>query len=102
MCNTDRAWSARVQKETTAKDTSKGSSFRQGDGREMDWEFRISRGKLLCIMCGVHKQQGPIAQRANYIQHPVINHNGTKEKLTCMYDLVQKKKKEETLSFLLK
>ena len=53
-------------------------------------------------MCGVHKQQGPIAQRANYIQHPVINHNGTKEKLTCMYDLVQKKKKEETLSFLLK
>ena len=44
-------------------------------------------------MCGVHKQQGPIAQRANYIQHPVINHNGKKEKITCMYDLVKKKKK---------
>ena len=46
MCNTDGAWSACVQKETTAKDTSEGSSFRERDGGEMDWEFGVSRNGM--------------------------------------------------------
>ena len=46
MCGTDGAWSACMQKETTAKDTPEGSSFREGDGGGRDWEFGVSRNGM--------------------------------------------------------
>ena len=48
----------------------------------MDWEFRVSRYKLLYIewinkilLCSI----------ANYIQYPGINHNGKEYKKECTY-----------------
>ena len=35
-----------MQKETTAKDTPEGSSFREGDGGGRDWEFGVSRNGM--------------------------------------------------------
>ena len=47
----------------------------EGGGGGMDWEFGISRCKLLYIE--LDKQQGPtVYSTGNYIQHTVINHNG--------------------------
>ena len=39
-----------------------------------DWEFRISRCKLLHIEWRNNK--GLLYSTGNYIQYPVINHNG--------------------------
>ena len=55
----------------------------QGEGGEgMDWEFGISRGKLLCIGWINNKGIG------NYIQYPVTNHNGKEyeKESTYMYN----------------
>ena len=43
----------------------------------LGWEFGINRCKLLYIE--LIKKQGPLYSTGNYIQYPVINHNG-KEK----------------------
>ena len=46
-----------------------------GMGREeKDWEFGISRGKLLYI--GWINNKVLLYSIGNYIQYPVINHNG--------------------------
>ena len=42
-------------------------------GGRKDWEFGISRGKLLYIGW-INKVL--LYSKGNYIQHPVINHNG--------------------------
>ena len=34
------------------------------------------------IIYGMYKQHGPTVQRGNYIQHPVMNHNG--KEYTCI------------------
>ena len=46
----------------------------QGDGGGMDWEFGISRCKLLYIEWKNNKVL--LYSTGNYIQYPVINHNG--------------------------
>ena len=43
-------------------------------GRGMDWEFGISRYKLLCIKQINNKDL--LYNTGNYIQYPMINHNG--------------------------
>ena len=40
----------------------------------MDWEFEIDRGKLLHRECINNKVL--LYSTGNYIQYPVINHNG--------------------------
>ena len=45
-----------------------------GSGGEMDWEFGISRCKLLYIEW-INKKV-LLYSTGNYIQYPVINHNG--------------------------
>jgi len=50
-----------------------GCQGRRGRGR-MDWEFGVSRHKLLYIEWIDNKVL--LYSTGNYIQHPVINHNG--------------------------
>ena len=40
----------------------------------MDWEFEINRGKLLYLECINNKVL--LYSTGNYIQYPVVNHNG--------------------------
>ena len=46
---------------------------REGDGREMDWDFRIRRYKLLHI--GWINNKVVTYTMGNYIQYPMIKHN---------------------------
>ena len=46
----------------------------RGGGK--DWEFGFSRCKLYISINRMNKQQGPLHNTENYIQYPVINHNG--------------------------
>ena len=50
-----------------------------------DWEFGISRCKLLCI--GWINNKVLLYSAGNYIQHPVISHNRKEyfEKKVCVY-----------------
>ena len=53
-------------------------------GGEMDWEFGVSRCKLLQIECINNKIL--LCGTGNYIQYPVINHNGKEYlKKECVY-----------------
>ena len=52
----------------------KGEGVGEGAGEGMDWEFGISRCKLLYIEWINNKVL--LYSRENYIQYPVINHNG--------------------------
>ena len=45
-----------------------------GVGREMDWEFRVGTCKLLHLEWINNKVL--MYSTGNYIQYPVINHNG--------------------------
>ena len=55
----------------------------QEGGGGMDWEFGISRYKLLYVEWINHK----VLQYStgNYIQYPVINHNGKEYEKECIY-----------------
>ena len=58
----------------------------QGGGRDKgrkDWEFGISRCKLLCIEWINNKVL--LYSTGNYIQYPVINHNGKECGKECIY-----------------
>ena len=57
----------------------------KGGGRRMDWEFGISRCKLLLNIYRMDNQQGPPYSTGNYIQYPVINHNGKEYEKECIY-----------------
>ena len=46
----------------------------EGGGGGMEWEFGISRCKLLYIECINNKVL--LYSTGNYIQYPIINHNG--------------------------
>ena len=49
----------------------------------MDWTFGISRCKLLYIECINNKVL--LYSTGNYIQYPVINHNGKEHGKECVY-----------------
>ena len=54
-----------------------------GDGGGMDWEFGISRCKLLYI--GWINNKVLLYSTGNYIQYPVISHNGEEYDKECIY-----------------
>ena len=55
-----------------------------GGGGRMDWEFGVSRCKLLCIEWINNKVLW--YSTGNYIQYPVVNHNGKEYKRgMCIY-----------------
>ena len=49
----------------------------------MGWEFGVSRCKLLNTECINNKVL--LYSTGNYIQYPVINHNGKEYKRECIY-----------------
>ena len=55
----------------------------QGAGGGMDWEFGISRCKLLYVEWINNKVI--LYSTGNYIQYPVINHNGKEYERECEY-----------------
>ena len=54
-----------------------------GGGGRMDWEFGVSRCKLLHIERINSKVL--LYNTGNYIQYPGINHNGKEFKKECIY-----------------
>ena len=56
---------------------------RQWGWRGMDREFGISKWKLLCIEWINNKVL--LYSTGNYIQYPVINHNGKEYDKECVY-----------------
>ena len=52
-------------------------------GGRMDWEFGVSRCKLLHI--GWINSKVLLYSTGNYIQYPVINHNGKEYEKEYMY-----------------
>ena len=46
----------------------------EGDGRKLDWEFGISRCKLVHVEWINNRVL--LCSTGNYIQYPVINRNG--------------------------
>ena len=59
---------------------------REAGGGGMDWEFGISRCKLLYI--GWINNKVLLYSTGNYIQYPVINYNGKEyeKECICMYN----------------
>ena len=55
----------------------------EGDGGGKDWEFGISRCKLLYVEWINNKV--PLYSTENYIQYPVINHNGKEYEKEYIY-----------------
>ena len=55
----------------------------RGVGGGMDWEFGIRRCKLLHIECINNKVL--LYNAGNYIQYPMINHNGKEYEEECIY-----------------
>ena len=57
----------------------------KGDGGKggKDWEFGVSRCKLLYLEWINNKVL--MYSTGNYIQYPVINHNGKEYKKECLY-----------------
>ena len=55
----------------------------RGGGRGMDWEFGVSRCKLLHIEW-IHNRV-LLYSTGNYIQYPVINHHGKEYEKECIY-----------------
>ena len=57
-------------------------THRQGEGGGMDWEFGISRCKLLYT-----ERINKVLQYStgNYSQYPIINHNGKEYEKECIY-----------------
>ena len=54
----------------------------EGGGGGMDWEFGISRCKLLYL--GWINKKALLYSTGNY-QYPVINHNGKEYEKECIY-----------------
>ena len=52
-------------------------------GRELNWEFEISRCKLVNIEWISNKVL--LSSTRNYIQYPMINHNGKGYEKECIY-----------------
>ena len=69
------------QKQTHRHKEQTCGSQREG-GKVMDWEFGVSRYKLV-YREWIENKKVPLYSTRNYIQYPVINHNGKE----CMYML---------------
>ena len=54
-----------------------------GGGGGMDWEFGMSRYKLVYI--GWKNNKALLYSTGNYIQYPGINHNGKDYEKECTY-----------------
>ena len=52
-------------------------------GQGMEWEVRVSRFKLLCIEWINNKVL--LYSTEDYIQYPMVNHNGKKYFKKCIY-----------------
>ena len=51
----------------------------------IDWEFGISRGKLVCIEWINNENKKKIGySTGNYIQHPIISYNGKEYVYMCV------------------
>ena len=55
----------------------------EGSGEGMDWEFEVSRCKLLYIE-GINNKV-LLSGTGNYIPYPGINHNGKDYKKECVF-----------------
>ena len=55
----------------------------QGGGRGRDWEFGVSRGRPLHTEWISNKVL--LYSTGNYIQYPLINHNGKEYEKECIY-----------------
>ena len=77
-------WTLLLFAEDVAKILCKGPVVAKGlgGGGGMDWEFGISRCKLLYIEW-INKV--PLYSTGNYIQYPVINPSGREYKEECIY-----------------
>ena len=72
------------QKQTHRHRGQTGGCHRGGEsGGGKDWEFGISRRKLLYI--GWINNKALLYSTGNYIQYPVINHNGKEYKKEYIY-----------------
>ena len=71
------------QKQTHRQREQTWDRQREWCGGGMDWEFGISRCKLLYIEWINNKVL--LYSERNYIQYPVINHNGKEYEIECMY-----------------
>ena len=60
----------------------------EGMWEGMDWEFGISRYKVLYIAWVNNKVH--LYNTGNYIQYPVINHNGKEYKEECIYVILNR------------
>ena len=57
--------------------------FVEGGGGGMEWEFGVSGSKLLYI--GWINNKDLLYSTGNYIQYPVINHDGKEYEKECIY-----------------
>ena len=71
---------------------------KQGVGEGKDREFGISRCKLVYI--GWINNKVLLYSTGNYIQYPVINHNGKEYKKECVYIYILFHRSEEHTSEL--
>ena len=71
------------QKQTQRQRTDLWQPRGRRSGGGMDWEFGISRCKLLYRECINNKVL--LYSTGNYIQYPVINHNGKEYEKECIY-----------------
>ena len=65
------------------RDQTCGCQGRGGGGEGMDWEFGISRCKLVYL--GWINNKVLLYSTGNYIRYPVINHNGKEYEKEYMY-----------------
>ena len=74
-----------MKQKQTHRHREQTSGFQGGRGSRggMDWEFGISRCKLLYIEWINNKVL--LYSTGNYIQYPVINHNGKEYEKECIY-----------------
>ena len=73
--STEQKWTQRHREETCGCQVGGG-----GGGKE--WEFGISTSKLLYI--GWKNNKVLLDSTGNYIQYPVINHNGKEYEKECV------------------
>ena len=65
------------------RDQTCGCQGRGGGGEGMDWEFGISRCKLVYL--GWINNKVLLYSTGNYIQYPLINHNGKEYEKIYIY-----------------
>ena len=72
-----------TKEKQTHRHSKQAYGYQRGMGGGMDWEFGISRCKLVCIEWINSKVL--LHSTGNHIQYPVINHNGKEYEKECVY-----------------